>query len=64
MYALAISSANDAANVLAEGVSGIEAFAQRMNERSAELGALDTHFVNPNGLPNSESTIPPPMIWR
>lgn len=55
MYALAISSANDAANVLAEGVSGsIEAFAQRMNERSAELGALDTHFVNPNGLPNSE----------
>ena len=55
VYALAISSANDAANVLAEGVSGsIEAFAQRMNERAAELGALDTHFVNPNGLPNSE----------
>ena len=55
MYALAISSANDAANVLAEGVSGsIASFAQRMNERAQALGALDTHFVNPNGLPNGE----------
>lgn len=55
MYALAISSANDAAVVLAEGVSGsTEAFAARMNERARECGALDSNFVNPNGLPSQQ----------
>lgn len=55
MYALAISSANDAANVLAEAVSGsVAEFAQRMNETAQALGTLDSHFVNPNGLPNAE----------
>lgn len=55
LYAIAISSANDAAVAIAEAVSGsVEAFAEEMNREAAELGALDTHFVNPNGLPSSQ----------
>lgn len=49
--ATVIMSANDAAVVLAEGVSGSEeAFVARMNERAAELGMADTVFKNCNGL--------------
>lgn len=55
MYALGMVSANDAANVLAEAVSGsLEAFAQKMNETALELGAFNTHFTNANGLPDSQ----------
>lgn len=55
MYALSMMSANDAANVLGEAVSGsLEAFGQRMTEKAAELGAENTNFVNANGLPNSQ----------
>lgn len=55
LYALGMVSANDAANVLAEAVSGsLESFAQKMNETALELGALNTHFANANGLPDSE----------
>ena len=46
-----ISSANDAANALAEGVSGsISAFVLLMNEKIRELGLSNTHFTNPVGL--------------
>jgi D-alanyl-D-alanine carboxypeptidase (penicillin-binding protein 5/6) len=49
--ALMIESANDAAVALAKEISGTtEAFAALMNSRAKELGALRTHFVNPNGL--------------
>lgn len=55
MYALALESANDAANVLAEAVSGsLEAFAEKMTETAQALGAVNTHFANANGLPDSE----------
>ena len=48
---LMIPSANDAAIVLAEHISGsVEAFADKMNAKAKELGCLDTHFVNPNGV--------------
>ena len=51
MDALLIVSANDAANTIAEHVSGsIDAFVARMNERAAELGATNTHFMNPSGM--------------
>lgn len=54
MYALALESANDAANMLAEGVSGsLEAFAEKMTEEAHALGAVDTQFANANGLPDS-----------
>ena len=46
-----IMSANDAAVVLAEAVSGSEeSFVARMNERAGELGMEDTVFKNCNGL--------------
>lgn len=51
LYALMMRSANDAAVCIAEHVGGSEAkFAEMMNARAAELGAKDTHFVNPHGL--------------
>lgn len=52
---LLIPSANDAANVLAEHISGsVEEFANLMNEKAKEIGCLNTHFVNPNGVHNKE----------
>jgi D-alanyl-D-alanine carboxypeptidase (penicillin-binding protein 5/6) len=52
VYALLLNSANDAAVVIAEGLgSSVPEFAARMNEEARLLGATNTHFVNPNGLP-------------
>lgn len=46
-----IASANDATVALAEHIAGSEeAFVMQMNERAAELGMENTHFVNTNGL--------------
>lgn len=51
VYAALLASANDAANGIAEYVSGsMEAFAEKMTERAHELGAINTHFVNAHGL--------------
>ncbi|NLC65570.1 MAG: D-alanyl-D-alanine carboxypeptidase [Clostridium sp.] len=51
LYSLLIHSANDAAEILAETISGSkEEFSKLMNKRAIELGALNTHFVNPSGL--------------
>lgn len=53
LYALLIESANDAAVVIAKHISGsVEKFAELMNDKAKEIGALNTHFVNPNGLPD------------
>lgn len=50
---LLIPSANDAAVVLAEHIAGsVEAFSDMMNAKAVELGCLNTHFVNPNGIHN------------
>ncbi|MEG2246706.1 MAG: D-alanyl-D-alanine carboxypeptidase family protein [Peptostreptococcaceae bacterium] len=50
---LLIVSANDAAVVLAERVSGsVPEFAKLMNEEAKKIGAVDTHFNNANGLPD------------
>ena len=51
LYGLMIPSGNDAANAIAVHMAGsTEAFAEMMNKRARELGAVDTHFVNANGL--------------
>ena len=51
LYALALVSANDAANGIAEHIGGsMENFAAMMNSRAGEAGALDTHFTNAHGL--------------
>lgn len=50
---LLIPSANDAAVVLAEHVSGsVSKFSDLMNEKAKEIGCKNTHFVNPNGIHN------------
>lgn len=51
LYGLMLKSANDAANALADYVSGsTEGFAQLMNEEAQLLGATNSHFVNAHGL--------------
>lgn len=50
LHALLVKSANDAANVLAEAVSGsIDEFVNLMNETAKELGMNNTNFANPHG---------------
>ncbi len=51
LYALMLASANECANALAEHIAGsIEEFAVLMNEKAKELGCVNTHFSNANGL--------------
>lgn len=53
LYAISIDSANDAANGVAEYISGnLDSFATLMTKRAVELGALNTNFSNSNGLSN------------
>ena len=50
---LMVKSPNDIAVTVAEGVSGsVESFADQMNNYAARLGLQESHFVNPNGLPD------------
>ena len=50
---LVVQSGNDAAVVLAEGISGsVAAFATRMNATAERLGMHNSNFVNPSGLPD------------
>lgn len=52
LRALLVKSPNDVARCLARDYAGsLEAFAELMNRRARELGATNSHFVNPNGLP-------------
>jgi D-alanyl-D-alanine carboxypeptidase len=54
LRALLVKSPNDVARCLARDNAGsIEAFAERMNQRAAAVGATHSHFVNPNGLPDA-----------
>lgn len=53
LEALLIRSANDAAEALAKHIAGsVEDFVKMMNLRAKELGALNTNFTNPHGLPD------------
>jgi len=53
LYALMLKSANDVAQALARDNAGsIQAFAEKMTQRAASLGALQSHFANPHGLHN------------
>lgn len=54
LHATLISSANDAAEVLAVATAGSRTkFAQWMNERAHRIGCRNTHFMNPSGLPSA-----------
>ena len=53
LYGLMLRSGNDAATALAIHHSGsIDAFVKAMNTKAEEIGAKNTHFANPSGLPN------------
>lgn len=53
LYALLLNSGNDSAVAIANYVGGsVDGFVQLMNKKAAELGAVNTNFNNPNGLPD------------
>ncbi|MDE7380478.1 MAG: D-alanyl-D-alanine carboxypeptidase [Clostridia bacterium] len=55
LYGLMMRSGNDAACALAIHHSGsVEAFVEHMNSRAEEMGATNSHFKNPSGLPDNE----------
>ena len=55
LLGLIVQSGNDAAVVLAEGVSGDEeAFAREMNRYAKTLGMKDTYFTNSTGWPHPD----------
>ena len=52
LYCAMVGSANEACNVIGSYLSGsVSAFVDRMNQRASQLGCVNTHFVNTNGLP-------------
>ena len=53
VYGLMLASGNDAAVAIAIHLAGsVENFAQMMNEKARQIGALNSNFVTPNGLPD------------
>lgn len=55
LYGVMLASANECAWAIAEHVGGTEEhFVEMMNEKAAELGCTNTHFNNPNGLPDEQ----------
>lgn len=55
IQALMIRSANDVGELLAIRISGsVEEFSNLMNQRAKELGALNSNFTNPHGLPEDD----------
>lgn len=52
LSALMLASANDAAVTIACAIAGsVPDFANMMNEKAKSLGARESHFTNPHGLP-------------
>ena len=59
LYAIMLESANECAYALAEHVANkydqdYSYFVELMNARAKQLGCVDTHFSNANGLPDDE----------
>jgi D-alanyl-D-alanine carboxypeptidase (penicillin-binding protein 5/6) len=53
LYGIMLKSGNDAATAIAEKIGGsVENFAALMNARARQLGAINSHFDNPHGLPD------------
>ena len=52
---LVIQSGNDASVALAEYVAGnVDSFSEMMNRTASKLGMTNSHFTNPNGLPDPD----------
>lgn len=59
LYGMLLYSGNDSALAIAEHIAGSEeAFAELMNEKAKEIGAVHSNFVNPHGYhdPNHYTT--------
>ncbi len=54
LYGLMLASGNDCAVAIAEEVCGVENFIKLMNDFAKNIGANNTHFVNPHGLDENE----------
>ena len=55
LHGMMMASGNDATIAVAEHIAGsVPAFVRLMNEKAEAIGAKDTHFVNPNGLPDEK----------
>ena len=53
LLAMMLESCNSTAVAIAEHVGGsVDGFVKMMNEKAKELGCTNTHFSNPNGLPD------------
>ena len=51
LYGMMLQSGNDAAVNIAIHIGGsVDGFAELMNQKAKELGAVNSHFVNPHGL--------------
>ncbi len=54
LYGMIMASANDASVAIAEHLDGsVVKFAEHMTNRARELGATNTNFTNPHGLPDA-----------
>ncbi|MCR5098495.1 MAG: D-alanyl-D-alanine carboxypeptidase [Lachnospiraceae bacterium] len=55
LYGMMLESANECAYAIGEHIGGdMDHFVSMMNTRARELGCTNTHFTNPNGLPDEE----------
>lgn len=55
LYAIMLESANEVCLAAGEHVAGdVKSFVGMMNDKVAELGLKNTHFNNPNGLPDTK----------
>ena len=58
LYAAFCGGYNDATCAVAALACGsVDAFVELMNTEAERLGALDTHYVNPNGFPEQEDMV-------
>lgn len=55
LYAILLASANEVSYAVSEHIGGtMENFVAMMNQKAADLGCVNTHFVNPHGLDHEE----------
>ena len=56
LYGMLLESANECAWAIAEHVAGgnVKEFVSMMNERAERIGCVNSHFSNPNGLPEED----------
>lgn len=64
MYGMLVRSGNDCAMVLARAAGGsVTEFVKLMNEKAKELGAKNTHYINPEGLDDPDHYTTPADIY-